>query len=86
MLQIDLRDLQIHSDVQDGFVLGVDEALSLGLIAGAKALAFVNVGVEAVEHIPAAAINETITFHAVCSVVKHESSALEPCGRILTDA
>ena len=57
VLQIDLRDLQVHADMKHGFILGVNESLRLGLVADAKALALVEVDVETIVRVADSAIN-----------------------------
>ena len=63
VLQIDLGDLQIHADMEDGFVFGVNHPLRLVLVAKAKALALVEMRVKTIIGVADAAINQTIAFH-----------------------
>jgi hypothetical protein len=57
VLQVNLRDLQIHSSVPDCFILGVNQSLRFLGVAGAETFAFVGLGVEAVIRITASAIH-----------------------------
>ena len=57
VLQIDLRDLQVHGYMADGFVLGINEALGFARIVDAQALPLFGVGVETVISIADAAID-----------------------------
>ena len=63
VLQINLRDLQVHLRVMHGFVFGVNEALGFVGVAGAEALPPLGVGVKTIIGIADSAINQTIALH-----------------------
>lgn len=64
MLQIDLRDLQVHGGLVGGLVLDVKQAHGVGLVAGAERSLFAGAGIFAIEDAGALEQDEPM-FHVL---------------------
>src|SRR5581483_384821 len=85
VLQVYLRDLQVHADVLHGFILRVNEPLRFVLVAGGKALALVKVRIKATVSVTTAAKHKAVTFHTMLRVMTRDLAALGSSDGVLPE-